>query len=75
MADGFDISLELVFYEVPVDGTRTDGLRKLHFAAEADNLDVVDLTVRSGADISPPSQPKHVTHGETADGIALKEVQ
>lgn len=75
LADGFDISLELVFYGAPVDGIRTDGSRPLHIAAEADNLAVVDLLVRSGADISSPSQPEHPTHGETANGIALKEVQ
>ena len=75
LADGFDIVPELVFYRAPVDGTRTDGLRPRNFAAEADNVAVVDLLVRSGADISLPSPPEHFTHGETAKRIALKEVQ
>lgn len=75
LADGFDIVLELVYYGAPVDGTRTDGLRPRNFAAEAENVAIVDLLVRSGADISPSSPPEHFTHGETAKRIALKEVQ
>ena len=75
LADGFDIALEQVFYGAPLDGTRTDGLRPRYFAAEAENVAVVDLLVRSGVDSSLPSPPEHFTHGETAKRIALKEVQ